>query len=325
MALYTSLSLDEARAIGAAYQLRVTSIEPLIAGSVNSNFAIETADESGGVHKMFLRIYEEQDAAGARDEAALLDWLDARGVPVSPPLRRADDRDAISVFGQRAVAIFPWIPGDIRCTAGVTRDDAAIVGETLARIHLAGMPSPRESRFSLDRLVARCDQIDGADDPELRAMAPRLRDLLGEVRRSRNEGCARGLCHGDMFRDNVLWSKGQIAAVLDFESAASDTLMFDLATTMMAWCFGDDFSPDLVAAMGRGYASVRTLTAEDREGICAEARLAALRFTTTRITDYAMRAGTGKNVLRDWRRFWRRYERVTDLGSRGLVEMLGIA
>ncbi|MFO0660695.1 MAG: phosphotransferase [Polyangiaceae bacterium] len=207
MALYTSLSLDDARPIAQAYGFDVQSITPLIAGSVNSNFSLDVTrrDEGeGSKKKIFARIYEEQDDLGAHDEAALLDWLFERGVPLARPFRRPDG-SAISRFGSRPVAMFPWVEGEIRCTASVTPNDMRIVGETLANIHQAGMPSMRESRFSLDRLVERTSQIDAADAPELRAMAPVLRERLAEVRAAREPGCSRGLCHGDLFRDNVLW------------------------------------------------------------------------------------------------------------------------
>ena len=39
-------------------------------------------------------------------------------------------------------------------------------------------------------------------------------------------------------------------------------------------------------------------------GLATEGNIAALRFTITRITDFAMRAGIGDRVVKDWRRFY---------------------
>ena len=224
----------------------------------------------------------------------------------------------------KPVALFPWVPGEMRCQASVRPDDTFAVGQALAKIHLAGMPAPRPGRFTVEKLIARCDVIETATDAALRAMAPTLRSRLAEVESQRDAGCTLGLCHGDVFRDNVLWQGERLTALLDFESAATGTLMFDLATTFHAWCYSDDFAPTLARALADGYVSVRPLSDPDRRGLYEEARLSALRFTTTRITDYAMRASSGANEGRDWRRFLRRFDRVTEMGRDGLLSMLGL-
>ena len=52
---------------------------------------------------------------------------------------------------------------------------------------------------------------------------------------------------------------------------------------------------------------------------------AALRFTITRITDYAMRAATSEpRVVKDWRRFQARFDKLQALGSDGLRRLLGV-
>jgi homoserine kinase type II len=140
----------------------------------------------------------------------------------------------------------------------------------------------------------------------------------------RDESTPRGLCHGDLFRDNVLFRGDAIAVVLDFESAAEGPFAFDLAVTMLAWCVGDELDPHLARALFDGYRDVRPIEPGVSASLFVEARLAALRFTVTRITDYAMRAHLGANVPRDWRRFWMRHERLVALGARGLAAMVGL-
>jgi homoserine kinase type II len=191
-------------------------------------------------------------------------------------------------------------------------------------VHEAGSPTPREGRFTLARLRERCDRIEKADDPSLARMADVLRGLLDEVASLRRDDAPRGLCHGDLFRDNVLWHGDEIAALLDFESAAEGPFAFDLAVTMLAWCVGDALDASLARAMFDGYRSVRPIDAALARSFYPEARLAALRFTVTRITDYAMRAHLGANVPRDWKRFWARHEWLVELGERGLAAMLGL-
>lgn len=320
MATYTAVSTAEARALGALFGLDVATATGLSAGSVNTNVLLSLA--GGG--KAFLRVYEEQDAPGAVSEAALLVHLAARGLAVAPPLARLDGSGFVADLAGKPIAIFPWVLGEMRCQKSVRPPDAFAIGAALARVHESGSPTPREGRFTLERLRERCDRIEKADDSSLAAMADVLRRLLDEVASQRLVDAPHGLCHGDLFRDNVLWQGDEISALLDFESAADGPFAFDLAVTMLAWCVGDDLDPALARALFDGYRSVRPIDAELARSLFPEARLAALRFTTTRITDYAMRAHLGANVPRDWKRFWSRHERLVALGEDGLSAMLGI-
>jgi homoserine kinase type II len=92
---------------------------------------------------------------------------------------------------------------------------------------------------------------------------------------------------------------------------------------MLAWCFGDDLDTGLAKALVGGYASIRPLEATERAAFRAEACFAALRFTVTRITDYAMRTTTaGPRVVKDWRRFRMRFERMQSATNEELEAVL---
>ena len=110
---------------------------------------------------------------------------------------------------------------------------------------------------------------------------------------ARDRSLPRGLIHGDLFRDNVLWApSGEIAALLDFESACEGSYAYDLMVTVLSWCFGDDLDGGPRASSVRdGYARVRPLAEQEAQALGAEGvRFAALRFTRdAHITDYAMR------------------------------------
>lgn len=324
MATFTHLDLASARAIGAAFDVAVERVVPIPAGSVNSNYRLEGP---GGA--VFARVYEEQDAGGAEDEARLLDHLARGGVATPRPIARADGRGftatlgvagpdgARELRGTRPVALFPWVDGEILCQKRVDARAARAVGVELARTHLAaaGFGERRPGRFRIEDLRARLLRIEREASPELAAAAPGLRERLDRAVAERDAELPGAIVHGDLFRDNVLWSGGRISALLDFESACEGSFAYDLMVTALAWCFGDDLELELVEAMFAGYQSVRELEARERAALAVEGRVAALRFATTRITDFAMRAGIGERVMKDWRRFFARHERVAGLGA----------
>jgi homoserine kinase type II len=321
MAVLTAIDEGDAQPLLAAYgQGPLRALAGIAGGSVNSNFAVE------GAHgKLFLRLYEEQDRDGAKRETAMLERLAAAGVPTPPPLRRLDG-DLVSTVREKPAALFPWREGSMRCQAGVTPEDTRRVGAALAHVHRAGAGEKAPAgRFRHEDLLRRLERIGASGDAHFAPLAPHLRGLLEGAHGARDRTLPTGLMHGDLFRDNVLWDPGgAIAALLDFESACEGTYAYDLMVTVLSWCFGDDLDGDLASALRDGYEGVRPLTGAEARSLCAEGSYAALRFTVTRITDYAMRTGaSGPRVIKDWNRFMRRFERLQALGDDGVRALLG--
>lgn len=325
MATYTPFTFEQASELLSAFGVEAVRVLPINAGSVNSNYRVRTH----GPSDVFVRIYEEQDRLGAEAEARLLFHLARANVPTPCPLPRLDGRgftkDHLSRGRSRPLAVFPWRTGDILCQRSITADIARQVGAELARTHLAALSfrEKRPGRYRAEDLRSRLSTIAEAESSELRAMAPRILDKLDEAAARRNPELPGGIIHSDLFRDNVLWEDGRIVALLDFESACEGSFACDLMVTVLAWCYGDDLDLNLVRAMLAGYQSVRKLEPEEKTALAVEGRMAALRFTVTRITDMEMRAKPGEKPVKDWRRFWDRHARMMELGEAGMFTLLG--
>jgi homoserine kinase type II len=152
------------------------------------------------------------------------------------------------------------------------------------------------------------------------ADAERISAELAKVAASRDSALPTGITHGDLFRDNVLWDGLELTALLDFESACRGVFIYDLMVCVLAWCYRDGFELGLVRALVAGYDSVRPLSAEERAAAITEGTVACLRFATTRITDFEMRAPAGVAPLRDYRRFLKRSQ---DLRAGALDSVFG--
>ncbi len=304
MAIITPFPLEEARRLVGAYGLELESLEALAAGSVNSNFRLMLGDGS----YRFLRIYEEQDECGAIGELTLVTELATCGVPTPPPLRRLDTGSWTSTFAGKPVAVFAWTPGTYLRQAEVTRQACFGVGDALGRVHAhSGRVTPLgQGRFQLEDLHRRLSIVEGSGRVELLEGVTQIRQGLAHWGPRRDAKLSVGICHGDLFRDNVLWHADQLTALLDFESASTGPFAFDLAVTMLAWCFSESLEIDLVQAMLAGYERWRPLSEAELEGLTAEAAIACLRFATTRLTDFSLRVGPGQTPRRDYRRFLQR-------------------
>ncbi|HEY8942854.1 MAG TPA: homoserine kinase [Polyangiaceae bacterium] len=302
MALLTPMSLSEATVLAGRFGVRIVHAEPLSAGSVNSNFRFRGDD--GALY--FARIYEEQGFEGARTEIDLLTALHGEGVPVVRPLLTRDGAGTTEFAGKPFV-LFPWVEGEWLCLRRVTPERCRTLGAALARVHLA---SPRvgslpQGRFRPPDMLERLTKVEASGVRELDPFVARIREAYARYLEQRRE-LPSGVCHGDLFRDNVLWSGERLAALLDFESASWGCFAYDLMVTALAWCYTDSLQLDRVRALFEGYASVRIPSAAERESLEVEGALACLRFATTRITDFELRTPPGARPARDFRRFLER-------------------
>jgi len=307
MALLTALPTDAALALGAEFGLAVRACEALAVGSVNSNFALVTADGT----RFFARLYEEQPTVGAERELALLELLATSGVPVVRPLR-ATSGQLVREYQGKAFAVFPWLEGDWLCLKRVTREHCREVGAALARVHNVSAQAQglSEGRFRPEDMLERLKRVEAEGPPRLKAAVDYARDRYAHYLLRRNLSLPRGICHGDLFRDNVLWQGSKLAALIDFESVALGSFAYDLMVTLLAWCYADSLVVPHARAMYEGYSAVRPLTDAERAGIEVEGALACLRFVTSRLTDFELRAKPGEPPGRDFQRFFARLEAI---------------
>lgn len=314
MACLTSLTFADAADLALQYGLQLRALEALEAGSVNSNFRFSC--ETGVV---FGRIYEEQAMAGAQAELRLLGELAAAGVSVSAPLVRLDGA-AASLASGKPFSLFRWVSGEWLCHQRLTPTHCHLLGRALAQVHSA---TPRlsalpEGRFGLPQIRERLAFVND-NAPEFAKDTAFIEQAIQRYERERDGSLPRGLIHGDLFRDNVLWHLGrpahqpEISALLDFESASSGVFTYDLMVCVLSWCFTDQLDVSRAHAMLDGYESVRPLSAAERTATTTEGQAVCLRFATTRITDFAMRTPAGGKPKRDYRRFLERHA-VLDAG-----------
>jgi homoserine kinase type II len=320
------MNLHEARTALAGHDLDVVAVESLDAGSVNSNFAVQTKSRE----RFFVRVYEEQDFDGARTELARLQQLCENGVPTPAPRPRRDGGFVGSHAG-KPVGVHPWVDGEIYCFERVSPAAAREVGRALARVHLCspllGRIAP--GRFGLDGLRERLERVDRTD-ARFAADTRRIRERIAFHAAQSPSSLPSGLIHGDLFRDNVLWRPRaenepgpELLALLDFESASAGAFIYDLMVCVHAWCYGQSFDLGLVRAMFDGYRAERPLDPAELRAVVAQGALAALRFATTRLTDFSLRAPPGAPPKRDYRRFLARLDALESGALAPIIEEEG--
>jgi Ser/Thr protein kinase RdoA (MazF antagonist) len=171
---------------------------------------------------------------------------------------------------------------------------------------------PPEGRFRITDLRQRLARVERAEREEFLDDVARIREALNHYEIARiSQQAPRGLIHSDLFRDNVLWTKdGELAALLDFESACEGAFAYDVMVTLSAWCYSDKFETGLVESFLRGYHAVRPIVGPEIAALKVEGAVGCLRFATTRITDFSLRVAPGEPPVRDYRRFLARLSAI---------------
>jgi len=319
VATFTQLGDQQRDRITASHDLgAIARWKEIEAGTINSNFFVETARG-----KFFIRVNEGKTLSQVEEEMALVTQLARAGVPTPLPVVTRQGR-AFSEVDGHLICVFPWIDGEHIEASQVRELHVKAIGSGLAQIHLCGdaLEFCREGSYTHEEIDGRFSSFRDREDPALRAAIRAVGKETGHLAaqadlRSR---VPKGVIHGDLFRDNVLFRDDELVGVIDFEQASRGAMVYDLAVCINAWCFVDDFCPDLVAALVGAYESRRPLGNAERADLWVELRAAAMRFLVTRITDVYL-PGIHR-AEKDFRRYLRRLERWRQIGPDTLEQWI---
>jgi homoserine kinase type II len=284
MAVYTDVAAEEVAAFLSAYELGdLLAYKGIAEGVENSNFLLHT---SRGY--FILTLYEKRVAANDLPFfLGLMEHLAARGLTCPQPVKNRKG-ETLGRLAGRPAAIVTFLDG--MWIRRPTATHCAGLGHALAELHLAG------ADFGMRRANALSVQgwrslyeiaktrADGVQAGLHAAIAAEL-DLL---EKSWPRDLPQGVIHADLFPDNVFFLGDQLSGLIDFYFACTDTLAYDVAICLNAWCFELDHSYNVTKgrALLQAYATKRKLSAPEREALPLLARGAATRFLLTRLVDW---------------------------------------
>lgn len=292
MAVYTEIADQDVQAFALQYDIgSVIACKGIAEGIENSNYLLVT--EQG---PFILTLYERRVKAEELPFfLALMEHLASRGIPCPVPVRGRDGRALRTLAGRCAAIVtflrgmWPKHPKPNHCQA---------LGEALARLHLAGgdFALQRRNDLSVGGWRAIFDAVAHRRDAVAPDLAAELTGELSALERRWPQTLPRGVIHADLFPDNVFFEGEQLSGLIDFYFACTDTLAYDIAVCINAWCFESDGSFNITKArrLIAGYRAVRPLLSEELDALPILARGAAMRFLLTRLYDWL---NTPKNAL----------------------------
>jgi homoserine kinase type II len=273
----------------------LVSCNAIESGIENSNYFI-TMSKHGEDKEFVLTIMEELSFDDLPFFNNLLSHLFHFGLPVPAPQQTLDGMTS-TIFCGKPTVVYSRLAG--KHLAVATEKHCFEIGKVLAEIHgaLATKDLQRGNPFDVDWMNQTLRQVD-------RLLSDEESNMLVTFADEYAEACEltlpRGIIHGDLFRDNVLFENDRLTGVIDFYHACNDYLIQDVAITINDWCkTGPGFiDQKLQDSLLQGYESIRTLEVEEREFLPCFQRAGSARFALTRLL-----SGDDGDHLKDPREF----------------------
>lgn len=284
MAVYTDIAPEELTAFLAGYDLgELLAYKGIAEGVENSNFLLHTTRGY-----FILTLYEKRVAVEDLPFfLGLMEHLAARGLTCPQPVKNHCG-EMLGRVAERPAAIVTFLDGLSLRRPGARH--CAAVGTALADLHRAGADFGLHRKNALS--VAGWRPLAEASAARADEVQPGLRETIANELAALEAcwpgGLPQGVIHADLFPDNVFFLGDRLSGLIDFYFACTDTLIYDVAVCLNAWCFEHDHSYNITKgkALLQGYIAARDLTPDECEALPILARGAALRFLLTRLVDW---------------------------------------
>ena len=284
MAVYTEVSDEELIDFVGAYDIGdVVSFKGIAEGVENSNYLLQTTTGA-----YILTLYEKRVRESDLPYfIGFMEHLAAQGIDCPTPLHGRDGAALRKLCG-RPAAIITFLEG--MWPRRILPHHCAGLGTALAELHVAGASFDMQRKNDLsvtdwrplyescaNRVHEVSNSLPGIVGPEI--------DFLEA---NWTAGLPSGVCHADLFPDNVFFLGDKLSGMIDFYFACNDFFAYDLGICLNAWCFERDGSFNVTKAqlMLSNYRKVRDFSDAELQALPLLARGSAIRFLLTRLYDW---------------------------------------
>lgn len=286
MSVYTSVSESELQHFLSEYAVGdLIHFSGIEAGVENTNYFVTTS-----TGEYVLTIYEDLTVEELPFFLGLMQHLSAQGVATVKPVLNTKQQ-LISELCNKPAAFVERLDGGNEMQPRI--EHCALIGEALAKVHLAGLSykavgcrdQHRETFLKNADKEGLCAKV-SVDE------APLLKEAFAHSRSFDFSALPQGIIHSDLFRDNCIFQdenpasqKVVLSGVIDFYYACNGPLLYDLAVAVNDWCFTDDGAFDInkYHALVNAYDAVRPITELEKQHWVSVLRIAALYFWVFRL------------------------------------------
>ncbi len=279
MADYTKLKFDQIKKLIAPYPLgNLQKTAPMDGGQANSSFMLSTDQE-----KFILSVCDEKNMEEIQCLTRMLTHLESHNFPTSRIISTRDGRKVITLE-EKPVYIKRYIDGDVLRYLNAPQLEG--LGRALSLLHKIPPLKDIPGQFPYGmQFFPRLYQT-GLVHPYLDWLKEKQEFLTQAI----DPDSARGMIHGDIYWDNLLFSGDELAAVLDFEEACHYYLLFDLGMCAVGCCAKKGrFDMEQTAKVVAGYQHLTPLGSHEKKQLKVFMEYAAVAGSFWRFNQYKVK------------------------------------
>ena len=280
MAVYTSITSNDLNNWIKRFNLEeFINFKGISSGVTNSNYLINMSDS-----KYILTIFEHNKIDELPFYVDLMTFLSKQNFLCPVPITNRDG-EALSILKDKPALMVSFLEGKER----TSRDSKCsyLVGEYLAKLHLTAKKfskinkNPRDLNW-MSEMFLNIQKYLSSEDKKIIELE------IHYQKEFNREDLPRGIIHGDLFQDNVLFLDDNVSGIIDFYYACNEIFIYDVAITINDWCIDKDGKINKLMFLEflKGYESVRTLLSKEYDYLNIALRMAALRFWLSRLGDF---------------------------------------
>jgi len=234
------------------------SFYSLSQGFANENYKITT--NKG--HFLF-RICKEQTLEMIHYEMRLMEALKTIDFPTAFPIKRTDNK-YITKSSVGNIVLYEFKPGN---EPELEPNVVCEIASALAKLSL--LPSPE--KFLKQNVVNLPDCLKMIENfPNVKYQYPQIfhdfENIIKFLHDPLSIDLPKGVIHADIFPDNTLFQNEKLIAIIDFEEANYDNLLFDVGMTINGFCFRNNLlDEDLFKNFISTYNKIRPLTQQEKD------------------------------------------------------------
>ncbi len=261
----------------------LVELKGIAAGITNTNYFV-TTQLNGQKNRFVLTIFEKNALEELPYFVALMTHLAAHHLLCPTPIVNKKGLALAQLQGKPALLVSCLKGSDIEQPS---ETHCGQVGRVLAEMHLAGQSftTISKNQRGADWRIATAEKVMNQLSIEDQHL---LKQELAFQARLDLTDLPRGVIHGDLFRDNVLFEGNQLGGFIDFYYACDDILAYDVAIAVNDWCMleSGQFDASRLNAFMIAYTAVRPFNEIEQHAWRGLLRIAALRFWLSRLFDW---------------------------------------
>lgn len=230
------------------------SFELLPSGYANTNYKIEMNNSKNYV----FRICHQQTLDGIIYEVNLMEELKKMKFPTAFPIPREDGEYA-TLLDSHYITIYEFIEGKEPELNPKTVEEIALKVGVLNRLK-NWKTLRKQNHINWDACYQLIQYFEMSKYQYLDIFDYFI-EQTEYLKKPLAEAVPRGIVHGDVFPDNTIFDGNKLIAIIDFEDACLDNLLFDIGMTINGFCFqNNQLDEKLVKIFIQSYNKTRKMT-----------------------------------------------------------------